>query len=86
MPDKYYHPDTDFYRKLDVPLPTADQHGTEDDIVGNMKQLLPSSWHLSGNTLIGKTEMGPLVQTISTDYILTGTDNKGLPMFRKIVV
>lgn len=83
---KYYHPETDFLRKLDVPLPTAEEHGTEEEIRANMKQLLPRSWKLAGNTLIGETEVGPLVQTIPTDYILTGTDKAGLPIFKRIVL
>lgn len=83
---KYYHPDTDFYRKLDVPLPTADAHGTEEEIRKNMKQLLPNEWRLEGNRLIGQTEMGPLVQHIPTDYILEGTDEKGLPKFKRVVL
>lgn len=86
MANKYYHPDTDAMRKLDVALPTADSHGTEQEIQENMKQLLPNSWKLEGNRLIGKTELGNLVQTIPTDYILEGTDSEGLPKFRKIVL
>lgn len=83
---QYYHPDTDQFRKWDVPLPTAESHGTEQELSENMKQLLPSEWRLEGNKLIGKTEMGELVQTIPTDYILEGTDSKGLPKFRKVVL
>ena len=85
MANKYFHPDADFWRKYDLPEPAATPHGTPDAIKGEMKQLMPNSWRLEGNKLIGKTEMGNLVQTIPTDYILSGTDNAGLPVFTKVV-
>lgn len=83
---KYYHPSTDAFRKLDLDPPEATPHGTPEDITENMKQLMPNSWHLEGNKLIGKTEMGNLVQTIPTDYILTGTDSNNLPIFSKVII
>lgn len=83
----YYHEDADYYRKvLKLEPPTTSTHGTESEVEGNLKQLMPSSWRLEGNQLIGQTEMGPLVQTIPTSHILTGTDKKGLPTFRKVDV
>ena len=84
---KYYHPDSDYYRKtLGMEAPKAFPHLTEEDIAKNMKRLQPNSWTLEGNILRGMTDMGELVQTISPDYILTGTDEQGLPMFRKVVL
>lgn len=81
----YHHPDEDLFRKLDVALPTSEGHGTDDEIRANMHQLLPNTWLLEGNQLKGMTEMGELVQTIPTDYILTGTDSAGLPIFKRVV-
>lgn len=86
MSNRYYHPDTDQLRKWGVPLPTADAHGTPEEIQANMKQLLPNDWRMEGNKLIGRTEMGELVQYIPTDYVLVGSDEKGLPIFQKIVL
>lgn len=87
MPSKYYHPDTDFYRKvLDQPAPKATTHGTEDEIREKLVQLKPNTWSLEGNKLTGQTEMGLLVQYIPTDYICSGTDDKGLPILKKVVV
>lgn len=83
---KYYHPDTDFIRKIGGTPPVAIPHMTEEEIQKNMKELKPNSWKLEGNKLIGETEFGPLVQFIPTDYILTGTDDKGLPVLKKIVL
>lgn len=86
MSDKYYHPDTDFYRKLDVALPTADSHGTEEDIRKNLTPLKPYSWHLEGNQLIGLTDTGKFAQTIDPNYICKGIDSSGMPILEKIVV
>lgn len=82
----YHHPDSDFLRKLGVTPPTATPHLTEAEIAQNMQKLQPNSWTLEGNTLIGDTEMGRLVQTIPSDMICTGTDERGLPILRKIVL
>lgn len=86
MQGKYYHPDTDAIRKLGAAPPVAIPHMTEEEIAKNMKQLKPNQWKLEGNKLVGETEMGKLVQFVPTDYILTGTDENGLPTFRKVIV
>ena len=71
------------YAKWGVTPPTADPHGTPDDIKQNLNRLMPHKWHLEGNKLIGQTDMGTLVQYIPTDYICTGMDN-GLPKLVKV--
>lgn len=82
---KYYHPDTDYFRKvLQSEPPSAVGHVTEEELLANMKQLKPKSWTLKGNQLEGMTEQGRLVQTIPTSHILVGTDNDGMPIFRRI--
>lgn len=84
---KYYHPDSDYYRKkLGVEPPKATPHVTEEEMANNMQRLMPNSWTLEGNELVGMTEMGELRQTIPTDYICTGTDDKGLPILKKVVL
>lgn len=84
---KYYHPDTDFYRKvLDQAAPKATAHGTEEDIREKLVTLKAHSWKMEGNKLTAQTEMGPLVQYIPTDYICAGTDDKGLPILTKVVI
>ena len=76
-----------WYDRYNKARPTHIPHGiTAENINEHMKRLQPESWRLEGNQLIGMTEMGPLVQTIPTDYILTGTDDEGLPIFEKIVL
>lgn len=86
MARNYYHPDTDFARKLGMPLPTATPHLYVDDIQKKLKRLMPNSWRLEGNELIGMTDVGELRQTIDPSYILTGTDEEGLPVFKKVVI
>lgn len=81
---KYYHPEADFLRKLGVKPPESVVHGTEEELSKKLTQLKPNSWKLEGNKLIGETEMGRLVQTIPTDYICAGTDERGLPILQKI--
>ena len=65
--------------------PTREGHGTDEDIRNNLKRLMPSSWRMEGNELIGMTEWGELRQTIPTDYICVGTTKDGLPDLQKVV-
>lgn len=69
-----------------VTPPKVTPHGMPEDIRGNLTKLMPNKWRLSGNTLIGESEQGVIKQTIPTDYILTGSDMNGLPVFKKIVL
>lgn len=70
-----------------VPLPSRQSHGLSvDDIAGRVERLTPTNWRLEGNRLIADTPMGPLVNYIPVDYILTGTDDKGLPILQKIAI
>lgn len=83
---KYYHPDTDYIRKLGAAPPVAIPHMTEEEIAQNMKPLKPNTWRMEGpGILVGETEMGKLVQNIGTDHICVGTDKNGMPILRKIV-
>lgn len=74
-----------WFDKIGEARPTSEPHGEPDEIRGNLKKLMPDSWHMEGNKLIGQTEMGELVQHLPTDYICTGTDSKGLPKLKKVV-
>ena len=74
-----------FYEKNGVELPTSQSHElTPDDIKDRVKPINPKNWRLEGNVLIADTDMGPLKQTIPTDYILEGVDSRGLPIFKRI--
>jgi hypothetical protein len=83
--NKYWHPDTDAFRKLGVEPPQAQAHGTEEYIESRMTPLKVKKWELNGNTLVGITEEGVrMAQQIPTDMILTGTDDEGMPILEKI--
>lgn len=76
-----------WYDRINQARPTHIAHGVNaEDLSEHMKELKPNQWRLEGNQLIGMTDMGELVQNIPTDYILTGTDDKGLPVFEKVVL
>lgn len=74
----------ELYEQEGKTLPSSQPHGSDDDIRQKMVKLLPNSWKLEGNRLSGMTEMGELVQHIPTTHILLGTDEKGLPILKKI--
>ena len=83
--NKYWHPDTDAFRKLGVEPPQAQAHGTEEYIESRMTPLKVKKWELNGNTLIGTTEEGVrMAQQIPTDYILKGIDDNGQPILEKV--
>lgn len=73
------------FDKWDVPRPTHEGHGSDDDIRANMKSVNPRNWRQAGNQLIADTDIGELVQTIPTTHLLDGTDENGLPKFHKVV-
>lgn len=75
--------DFDYWR---IPRPSHNAHGTDAEIRGNLRSLQPRNWRQQGNQLIADTDMGPLVQTIPTNYLLDGTDDNGLPRFRKVIL
>ena len=57
----------------------------ENPLSKKLTRLKITNWTLEGNLLKGETEMGPFVQTISTDLILDGVDENNLPRFKKVV-
>lgn len=70
--------------KMGHARPAFHPHGTDDEIRSNMKQLKPTNWRQEGNELIADTELGPLINYLPTDMILTGVDEQGLPILQKI--
>lgn len=83
--NRYYHPDTDSFRKMGLEAPQAQAHGTEEYIESRMEPLKVTKWELNGNNLIGTTAEGVrMCQQIPTDYLLEGTDDQGKPLLKKI--
>lgn len=74
------------FKEWGVPLPKREAHGTPEDIRAQLKPLKPRNWRLQGNKLTADTEMGQLVNYISPNYLMTGLDDEGLPIFRKLVL
>ena len=75
-----------FYRKHGKEPPKHIPHGTEADIKENMTLLKPTRYWQEGNELKGETEMGIVTNFLPTDVLYIGTDDEGIPQFRKIVV
>lgn len=77
--------DNDWFEERGLRPPTNISHGISiDDIKDKLKPLKATSWRLEGNKLIAQTEMGEFVNYISTDYILKGMDEDGLPILVKV--
>ena len=75
----------DWYIKHKVEPPKFDTHGTEEDIRKKLKKLECTNWHMEGpGMLVCDTEMGPLINMLSPDIIMTGLDDSGLPILTRI--
>lgn len=72
------------YEALGVEPPKHQEHGTDADIRNNMQRATPIRWFQRGNELVAETELGELVNMIPTDMMLTGVDDKNMPILKKI--
>lgn len=86
MQSNYEPTDAKFLRDLDVEPAKFFVHGNIPDDNSHLKPLKTWGWKLEGNQLSCLTDMGPLTQTIPMGYICEGTDDKGLPLLRKISI
>ena len=75
-----------FFEKHGLTPPTSEAHGTEDDIARNLTPQKVQRWWLEGNQLKGETSSGVFGQTIPSNYICKGIDDKGKPILKKIVL
>lgn len=75
-----------WYDKVKQPRPSHEEHGVADTWESPLSEKLvrahPTNWHMVGNVLHCDTEYGPFTQVMPTNYILTGTDDQGLPTFK----
>lgn len=76
----------ELFKNWQLPLPTRELHGTPDDIRGNLKSINPRNWRQQGDKLIAETDIGPLINFLPTNIQLQGTDEDGLPTFKKLMV
>lgn len=78
------------YDKWKKARPTHEEHGLKDSWENPISEQLHKgnarNWRMEGNKLLCDTDFGPMVQNISTDYICLGTDEKGLPILKKVVL
>ena len=77
-----------WYDRVGVERPSHESHTVvdtpENPLSEQLIQFKPTSWHLKGNVLYAETDHGPVVQTIPTDYICKGMDERGLPILVKL--
>lgn len=76
----------EMYERWGKNPPTHIPHGEPDDIEKNLKAPITREWRQEGNTLLCKTDLGEIAQIIPTDMMLVGTDKKGLPILKKMVL
>lgn len=80
----------EFYDKNNVARPTHDGHSVRDSFENPLSEQLksgnPRNWRLEGNLLHCDTDFGPMAQRIPADYVCMGTDDKGLPILKKVVL
>jgi hypothetical protein len=78
------------FDKWKVARPTHEEHGVTDTwetpLSDQLKSGNPRNWHLNGNMLHCDTDFGPMKQVILSDYICHGTDEKGLPILKPVVL
>lgn len=76
------------FERWKVAPPSHEEHGVADTFEHPLRERLISgnctNWRLEGNELCCDSDFGPLRQVIPTDYIMTGVDAKGLPVFKKV--
>lgn len=75
------------FKDWQVPLPSRDPHGTdspENPIGSNLQRVILKNWRLIGNKLTADTQFGEYSYLIPPNYIMTGTDDQGLPKLTKI--
>lgn len=74
----------EFFDRYQLPYPTKEEHGTEEDIRKNLVPAKVSKWHLEGNKLTATTDIGTSVTYIDPMYICKGMDDDGKPILQKI--
>lgn len=68
------------------PPPESTPHGTEADIEAHLKSQFGRGhlWHQQGNVIFCTSCPFRHGASVPTNYLLTGTDKKGLPIFKRL--
>lgn len=78
-------PPAKFFADNNLTPPSRESHdATADNIREKLVPMKPRNWRQQGNQLIADTDWGELVNPLPYGVILTGTDERGLPTFKKI--
>jgi hypothetical protein len=79
------NPEDKIYEEWGVTPPDRQPHGTETDIQYQMlRPITHGKWTQKGNTIVCGLCPMPHSATIPVDFILKGTDDKGLPILEKL--
>lgn len=74
-----------WYERRGVTPPSSTPHGVKlDDLGDRLRPLKARSWKLEGNRLIAKTDLGDVVNYIDPGVIMTGVDERNLPVFKRL--
>ncbi len=76
----------DWYKLIGKPGPTREQHGSEASVSENLVPLKLTNWRLEGNMLMADSSLGTYGHRIPSDLIMTGLNEDGLPILRKVVL
>lgn len=72
------------FEKWGVPPPSSEAHGTPQELKDNRERVMPSKWHQEGNKLIGKHQIGTVVNFVPPDMLYHGQDENGKHIFKKV--
>lgn len=91
MPEAKFNPgglprisQEEWFKLMGKPAPSKEGHGTEQDILENLKPVKLTNWRLQGNVLMADSDLGPYAHRIPSDLIMRGTDLQGLPILTKV--
>ena len=76
-----------WFDRYNLQRPVNLPHGEdtyENPISAKLEKMNGSNWRMEGNKLICDTPNGPMAQFLPVDYIMTGVDDQGLPLLKKI--
>lgn len=79
------HPGDRFYIRHGVAPPSHEAHGTQEELASQLGPQQHGQWKQQGNIITCGRCPTPHSAAIPVDYILSGTDSKGLPILDKIL-
>lgn len=74
------------YRELGLTPPESIKHLTEDELRDKLRITPNHQWSQRGNVLTCVCEIGRHTTKIPTSHIIEGTDDRGMPVLKRIEV